>query len=232
MSRLLIIIILVSLYSNISCGQDTNSQKRKPVQTEKHTDHVRPDFGDNKTRDSLVKMFGDSIFLDISFRDAGIREIFGKPVNWDSGEFVSTIKSLEIPQKPLGWTTDYEGIFTQTQVDSLNTLISKFQEETTAEIAIVTIDKSWTTKEKFDSSILALFNYWGMGKKVKNNGVLLGVSAGQRIIHISNGYGIELKLSNSETKAIIDNTIIPYFKDGNYFEGVRQGLLATMVNLR
>ena len=54
----------------------------------------------------------------------------------------------------------------------------------------------------------------------KNNGILIGISTAKRKIRISNGSGIVDKLSDKETKAIIDDIIIPAFKRGNYFEGL------------
>jgi uncharacterized protein len=222
----------VLAFANTSCGQKPNSPKKEPARTEKRKNEAAFHLRNRATRDSLVKLFADSIFVDMSLRDAAIREIFEKPVHWDAGEFVATSNTLQIPRKPLGWTTDYEGIFTSAQIDTLNAIISQFERETTNEIAVVTIDRSWTTKEKFDSSILTLANHWGVGKESKNNGVLIGLSAGLRRIRISNGYGIVSKLSDSETKKIIENTIIPYFKEDTYFEGVRQGLLAIMEKLR
>lgn len=138
---------------------------------------------------------------------------------------------LESLSRPLGWTSDYEHIFTKAQTDSLNFIMASFEAETTNEIAVVTIDSNSVIKEEFDSLIIALGNRWRVGKKGKNNGIVIGLSKGHRRIRISNGYGIETKLSDEETKRIIDSTILPYFKKDDYFEGVRQGLLAIMQQL-
>jgi uncharacterized protein len=62
-------------------------------------------------------------------------------------------------------------------------------------------------------------------KKNKNNGIVIGLSKGHRTIRISNGYGIEPILSDKETKKIIDEIIIPEFKNERYYEGIRKGIL-------
>ncbi|UAY50898.1 TPM domain-containing protein [Ferruginibacter albus] len=161
-------------------------------------------------------------FLIISFLFFGIATIsYGQKQEPEKKGIILN----RIPEKPIGWTNDYEHIFTAAQIDTLDYLLSIFNSETSNEVAIVTIDSNWSTKEKFDSLIIAIHNYWRVGEKTKNNGILIGISVKLRSIRISNGYGIEKKLSNSETKKIIDNVIIPYFKESNYFEGVRQGLL-------
>ena len=232
MSRTLIITFNLLAFTSTSCSQKTTTHKKQSPQIEHHKSQVKFELRDSTLRNTLIKLCSDSIVVEKFLRDAVIREVFGKPVLWDSGEFVSISSTLQIPQKPLGWTTDYEEIFTPAQVDTLNSMISQFERETTIEIAIITIDSSWIAKEKFDSSVLAIGNLWSVGKKDKNNGIVIGISIGLRMIRISNGYGIEQKLPDEETKKIIDETIIPNFKEGKYFEGVQLGLVEIMRRLR
>ncbi len=141
---------------------------------------------------------------------------------------IKDISNLE----PTGWVSDFEQIFSVGQIAELDSIIAHFEKETTNEIAIVTIDKSWTTKESFDSLTMALAKNWGIGKKDKNNGILIGICTGLRIIRIQNGSGIAEKLTDKETKKIIDQIIISEFKKGNYFEGIKNGLLALMQKVR
>jgi uncharacterized protein len=63
-------------------------------------------------------------------------------------------------------------------------------------------------------------------KKEKNNGILILISTGHRRIRISNGYGIEKILSDTETKEIIDTIILPEFRNGEYFNGTKKGIIA------
>jgi uncharacterized membrane protein YgcG len=70
-----------------------------------------------------------------------------------------------------------------------------------------------------------------VGQKQKNNGVTIGLSKGYRFMRIENGYGIQNILTDNETKKIIDSAFIPYFKKGEYFEGIVNGLEAIMKKL-
>lgn len=147
----------------------------------------------------------------------------------DSAEKQLTdISNLE----PSGWVSDYEHIFSESQISELDSIIAHFEKETTNEIAIVTIKKSWATKENFDSLVYAISKNWGIGKKDKNNGILIGICTELRSIRIQNGAGIVEKLTDKETKKIIDQIIIPEFKKGNYFEGVKSALLTLMQKVR
>jgi uncharacterized protein len=132
----------------------------------------------------------------------------------------------------LGWTSDYEKIFTKEQINELDSIIADFEKQSSNEIAIISIDSSWTTIEKFDNLTISIGEFWGVGKKDINNGIVIGISKGLRKIRISIGYGIEEKLTDEETKKIINDIIIPYFKKGMYFEGTKKGLSSIMQEIR
>lgn len=124
----------------------------------------------------------------------------------------------------IGYVNDFEGLLTQEQIKDLNDIITKHEKETTNEIAIVTISSFEPYKTLFEYS-LALSNYWGIGKKDKNNGIAIVFGKQIRQIRIQVGYGLENKLKDDEAKRIIDNTIIPEFIKGDYFAGIKKGLI-------
>ncbi len=92
------------------------------------------------------------------------------------------------------------------------------------EISIVTLDTFCVSKEKFEDLALHIANTWGIGKKEKNNGILICIIPGYRMIRIENGYGIENYLTDEETKKIIDTVFLPQYKKGNFFAGTNTGL--------
>ena len=134
--------------------------------------------------------------------------------------------------KPTSWITDFENLFTDEEQFQLDSTISKFEKETTIEIAIITIDTIFVAKADFENFTLHIANQWGVGKKEKDNGILIGISKGYRIIRIENGYGNEKFLSDDETKQIIENYFIPDFKNADYFKGTMNGLKEIMNRLK
>ena len=126
---------------------------------------------------------------------------------------------------PYNWTNDFETIFSKDEEANLNQIITDFEKETTAEIAIVTLDTLIVSKENFDELSLHIAKTWRIGKKEKSNGILIAISKGHRQIRIQNGDGIVPILSDEETTEIILNQMIPYFKKEKYFEGTQSGLL-------
>jgi uncharacterized protein len=132
----------------------------------------------------------------------------------------------ELPS-PKGWVNDFENIFTKDQVKALDSLVADYEKRTTTEISVITIPASATDKARFDELTLMIANKWGVGKKEKDNGILIGISKEHRTIRIQNGLGIEKLITDNQTKQIIDQTIIPNFKADNFYKGVFDGIVSS-----
>ena len=91
---------------------------------------------------------------------------------------------------------------------------------------MLTIEGTRTNQRDFDEFTMLIGNTWGVGKEDTDNGILIAIAPDLRRIRIHNGRGIEKVLSKEKTKEIIDTVFIPYFQDGKYFEGTKQGILA------
>ena len=131
-----------------------------------------------------------------------------------------------------GYVNDYEKNFTDNQKIILDSLIRAFEKQTTIEIVILTLDSSQTTAIDFNDLTLKIAKKWGIGKKNKDNGILIALSSSLRTIRIQNGYGIEKVLTNEDTQKIIDIYCIPQFKKGDYFLGTKQCILAIIDKLK
>lgn len=136
----------------------------------------------------------------------------------------------KLPQAK-GWVNDFEDIFTVQEENLLDSLIAVYEKRTTTEITIVSIPVDATPIDSFDQLTLKLANEWGVGKKDKNNGILIGISKGHRKMRIQVGFGLEETLSDQKTQDIINKVFIPYFKNNQYFNGVLEGTQAIMNTL-
>ena len=125
---------------------------------------------------------------------------------------------------PIGSVSDYEDVFTEEQLSELTKTISLYEQETTREIAIVTISSIEPYDNITDYST-DLANEWGIGKTESDNGLLILFSKNLREIRISTGYGTEKILTDEICRKVIDKTIIPEFRKGDYFSGIKIGLI-------
>ena len=131
----------------------------------------------------------------------------------------------------VGYVYDFEGLFSKDQVSELNEIISNEENETSNEVVIVSIESYAPYETLFDYS-LELANYWEIGKKDKNNGIAIVFGKQIRQIRIQVGYGLENKLKDEEAKNIIDNIIIPEFKDGDFYSGIKKGLIEIIKEIK
>lgn len=128
----------------------------------------------------------------------------------------------ENPTQFRQYVVDETGTLTPPQ---LGALIKKLQNEdkSTSNQIIIYIIQSLNGESLEDISInLAEKNK--IGKKDKNNGVLMLVVKNDRKIRIEVGYGLEGALTDATSSSIIRNIITPEFKKGNYYDGIDKGV--------
>jgi uncharacterized protein len=70
-----------------------------------------------------------------------------------------------------------------------------------------------------------------VGQKKENNGILILVAVAEHKVHIEVGYGLEPILTDGTCGAIIREQMIPAFKQGQYGQGLTQGLEAIQAHL-
>ncbi len=65
---------------------------------------------------------------------------------------------------------------------------------------------------------------WGVGDKKRNDGLVLLVAPNERKVRIEVGYGLEGSFSDAVTAQILQDTILPSFKDGDLESGIEAGV--------
>ncbi len=137
--------------------------------------------------------------------------------------FSSNALSSDIP-KPVGYVNDFAKVLTSDTKNKLNRILVELKQKTGVEFAVVTI-KTTKGEDIFDYS-MKLFQQWGIGQKKEDNGILFLVSVKDRRLRINTGYGVEGILPDGLLGRIRDRYIIPYFKKGDYNDGILNGALA------
>lgn len=124
------------------------------------------------------------------------------------------------------WVTDMTGTLRADTIAQLNSTISEFQRRTGGEMAVVVIRS--LDGLSIEETAVKLFELWGIGKKDKDNGLLLLWSTGDRRVRVEVGYGLEGVLPDGKTGAILDAYVIPKFKSDEFDEGVLAGVDALL----
>lgn len=117
---------------------------------------------------------------------------------------------------------DYANFLSPQETQTLENKLVQFNNQSSSQIAIVVVK----SLDGYDPASYAfvLGEKWGIGQKGKNNGILILVkpkyqnSKGE--VYIATGYGLEGAVPDAITKRIVNNEILPYFKQGMYYKGL------------
>jgi len=120
-----------------------------------------------------------------------------------------------------GRVVDEAGVLDATARTALTEELAGFETKTTNQIVIVTLKSlQGTSVEDYGYQ---LGRRWQIGQKDKNNGVLLIVAPNERKVRIEVGYGLEGTLTDAISKLIIETSILPRFKVGDFPGGIKRG---------
>ena len=119
---------------------------------------------------------------------------------------------------------DEAHIFSQNERDELLNLVQNFEQNSTTQIAIVTLNS--LESRSIEELSLEIARGYKLGQKKDNNGVLLVVATNEKKVRIEVGYGLEGVLTDAISSEIINSVMIPEFKNGKMSEGVKDGVLA------
>lgn len=129
------------------------------------------------------------------------------------------VAMAQFPEKPdpPRLVNDLANFLSSSEQNALEKKLVAFDDSTSTQIAIVTI----TDIGAYDISDYAfqLGEKWGIGRKQKNNGILILAAKEQRAVFIATGYGVEDVLPDAICKRIVENIIIPNFKNGDFYTG-------------
>lgn len=130
----------------------------------------------------------------------------------------------DFPEKPNPprLVNDFAHMFSAQEVNALEQKLVAFNDSSTTQIAVVTI----TSLNGYAISDYAprLAEKWGIGQKGKNNGVLVLIkpkTASERgDVFIATGYGLEGSIPDLTASEIVDNEVLPAFRNNDYFGGI------------
>jgi len=137
---------------------------------------------------------------------------------------VVVLGQRSIPEHDTRWVHDEAGILSAPMVAQLETMLKAERDSTSNQIAVLIIKS--LEGESLEEYSLRVAEKWQIGQKSKDNGVLLFIAMNERIMRIETGYGLEGTLTDAMSSRINRNEIAPRFREGNYDEGVKAGVLA------
>lgn len=132
--------------------------------------------------------------------------------------------------RPAGFVNDYARVLSPGAKSEITNLLEEVERKTGAEVAVVTVKT--TSPLTIEQYAVELFQDWGIGKKGKDDGILILVAVQDRKVRIEVGYGLEGVVTDLQSKIIIQDLVIPAFKKGDYDLGVSSAVVMIAKILR
>ncbi|MGB6092417.1 MAG: TPM domain-containing protein [Moheibacter sp.] len=132
------------------------------------------------------------------------------------------ISQNEFP-KPLGYVSDFDHIFTESQKEELTEILSTYEAGTNRKIMVTTLTGDLSV-DNFDSYAIDLSYRRGVGSPEIPDGMAIIFSEKLRRIRITTGIETKYKITDEMVSQTIDNIITPEFKEGEYFAGIMKGI--------
>ncbi|MBI4372171.1 MAG: TPM domain-containing protein [Candidatus Omnitrophica bacterium] len=112
----------------------------------------------------------------------------------------------------------------------LEAKLKAFEDQTSNQIVIATfLSLEGGSLEDFS---IRLAEAWKAGQKGKDNGVILLIFKNDRAVRIEVGYGLEGVLPDAVGKLIIENEIVPAFREGKFDEGINKAVDAIIAQTK
>jgi uncharacterized protein len=126
------------------------------------------------------------------------------------------------------YVNDYGEILSPEQEANVGSRLEQFRSETGVHAVLLTVDtfgRYETGDNSLESFATNLFNTWGIGDATRNDGILVLVAPGDRKVRIEVGAGYDSQADRT-AQIIIDDTMLPAFRDGQMAAGTIAGVNA------
>jgi uncharacterized protein len=129
----------------------------------------------------------------------------------------------EVPVPPLrARVTDLTSTLSAEQRSALENRLAAFEAKKGSQIAVLLVPT--TRPETIEQYAIRVAEEWKLGRKGVDDGVLLLVAMQDRAVRIEVGYGLEGALPDATAKRIIEEYIVPRFRQGDFAGGISAGV--------
>jgi len=135
-----------------------------------------------------------------------------------------------VPPAPAHYFNDDAGLVDSYAARRLDQKLQRFDEETSSQV-VVAIFRAlpWEPMEDFT---VRTAQAWKVGRKKLDNGAVLFVFVDDRKMRLEVGYGLEGALPDITAKRILEDTMGPLFREGQYAAGIDAGVDAVVAATR
>lgn len=133
-----------------------------------------------------------------------------------------------------GRVVDQADLLSPEQEQDLTAVLESLETNSTRQLVVATVDS--LQDYPIEDYGYQLGRAWGIGQaengdNEKDNGVILLVAPNERKVRIEVGYGLEPILTDALSSRIINDSMLPYFRDDDYPAGIAEGAAQIILQL-
>jgi uncharacterized protein len=133
-----------------------------------------------------------------------------------------TAAAADVAVPPVARVTDQTSTLDAQQRTALDGKLAAFEKAKGSQIAVLIVPT--TEPETIEQYSIRVTDAWKLGRKGVDDGILILVARNDRTIRIEVGYGLEGAVPDAIANRIVDETIVPRFKAGDYYGGLDAGI--------
>lgn len=139
----------------------------------------------------------------------------------------SSSEKIPIPKVENGiYVYDEDNVIDDTVENELNTMLVELEEKTETEFVVISVES--LLDKSIEEYANNLFNTLGIGKKGKDNGLLLLFSRSDEKVRLEIGRGLEGFLNDSKCGRILDDYFVPYRDNDQYTKATEMTVKAIL----
>jgi uncharacterized protein len=136
---------------------------------------------------------------------------------------------LEVP-KLTGRVVDLAGLLLSAQKIELERQLAAFEAEKGSQIAVLIV--STTYPEPIEAYSIRVVEAWKLGRAGVDDGLLILLAVQDRSVRIEVGRGLEGVIPDAVAKRIIEEIMIPKFRQGDFYGGIAAGIAKIFALIR
>lgn len=136
---------------------------------------------------------------------------------------VSSAASAQVAVPKLSQrVTDLTATLAPDQRQAIETRLAEFEQRKGSQIAVLIVPS--TQPETVEQYARRVLDQWKLGRKGIDDGALLLIAIQDRKLRIETQHGLEGPLPDATAKRIVDEVIVPRFKQKDFFDGISAGV--------
>lgn len=146
----------------------------------------------------------------------------------------TALAAQQYPAEPGDGVADMAGIIEPADADSLRRILASLRTDPGVEVRVLTVKniaRYGTNDPTPEAFATAVYNDWKLGYDQAQDGVLVLVSVEDRFARIELGDNVPAH-QDARMQAIMDEQMVPRFRDGDYAAGVMDGVRAIAASFR